>query len=149
VQVQTIAIEPWSDALAAAVTTWPDHLLHRLAAAGVGRVEAEPPADGSEVIWQYASRRSGERRELARLPLQLFRPVLARLAVFAGLPNLYCGHTLFAVAPFPEWPAAGTHRFSLFLCNEPAMGLWARLYLYCIDGVWPVPKSVDQPGNTS
>jgi hypothetical protein len=144
--MQTLVVEPWSDALATGVVTWPDHLLHRLAAAGVGRVEAELPTAGGAVVWQYTSRLSGERRELARLPGRWFRPVLARLSVFAGLPDLYCGHTLFAVAPFPEWPATGTYRFSLFLCNEPTMGLWARLYLYCIDGVWPTPKGTGQTG---
>jgi hypothetical protein len=144
--MQTIAVEPWSDALAAEVVTWPDHLLHRLATAGIGRVEAELPTDRGVVVWQYTSRLSGERRELAQLPVGWFRPVLARLAVFAGLPSLYGGHALFAVTPFPEWPTGGAYRFSLFLCNEPAMGLWARLYLYCIDGVWPTRGSMATVG---
>jgi hypothetical protein len=138
--VQTITVEPWSDALAAEVVTYPDHLLHRLAAAGVGRVDAETPADGDVVPWWYVSRLSGERRELARLSVRWFRPVLARFATLTGM-SLYGGHTLFAVAPLPGWPAAEVHRFSLFLCNEPAMGIWARLYLYCIDNVWPTPRS--------
>lgn len=142
--MQTIRIEPWSDALAADVVTWPDHLLHLLAAAGVGRVEVELPPDGDMVLWQYVSRLSGERRELARLPIRWFRPVLARLATITGLPNFYCGHTLFAIAPFLDWPADGIHRFSLFVCNEPTMGIWARLYLYCIDGVWPTPQAVSE-----
>ncbi|MCI0704385.1 MAG: hypothetical protein L0241_25280 [Planctomycetia bacterium] len=140
--MQTLAIAPWSEALAAEVTTWPDHLLHLLARAGIGLVEAELPAEDEEVCWWYVSRASGERRELTRLPVRLFRPVLARLALFAEL-SPYCGHAVFGVEPFPNWSAAGVHRFSLFVCNEPTMGFWARLYLYCIDGVWPMRTAVE------
>src|SRR5262249_49398346 len=65
-QVQTIAVQPWSDPLAAELVTWPDSLLHRLAAAGVGVVEPELPSEGGAVVWRHTSRLSGERRELAR-----------------------------------------------------------------------------------
>jgi hypothetical protein len=26
------------------------------------------------------------------------------------------------------------------------MSIWTRLYLYCIDGVWPTPKATDPTG---
>jgi hypothetical protein len=134
--METFAVRPWSDVLAADVMTFPDHLVHVLAAAGVGLVEASLPAEGDAVPWRYTPRRGEGPRELARLPVGRFRPVLARLATAAGL-SPYGGHALFAAGPAPDWPEQRVHRFSLFVCNEPAMGIWARLYLYCIDGVWP------------
>jgi hypothetical protein len=147
VQVQNLPVEPWSDTLAANVLTFPDHILHRLAAAGIGRVDAELPVGGDHVLWEYVPRLRGARRELARQPIREFRPVLARFATVTGI-SPYGGYAAFAVEPFPEWPADGTHRFSLYLCNEPAMGLWARLYLYCIDGVWPMPRAAGRSADT-
>jgi hypothetical protein len=135
--MQTLAVQPWSVALATEVATFPDHLVHCLAAAGVGLVEASLPADGDTVPWRYTPRRAGGPRELARLPVGQFRPVLARLAHLTG-SSPYCGHALFAVHSAPNWPAQEVHRFSLFLCNEPTMGIWVRLYLYCIDHLWPM-----------
>ena len=119
--------------------TFPDYVIHRLAMAGIGRVEAEPGGEGRDAIWRYVSRRTGVDGEFARLPDKMFRPLLARWATFSAA-DLYCGHTLFAVNAQPEWPSSGVHRFSLYLCNEPTMAFWFKLYLYCIDGVWPMPN---------
>ena len=135
--MQILAVQPLSADLAADVVTFPDHLIHSLAVAGVGLVEAARPAHGDAVPWWYTRRRGGESRELARLPIGWFRPTLARFATILGL-SPYCGYAVFAAGPAPLWPEQQVHRFSLFLCNEPTMGVWARLYLYCIDGVWPM-----------
>ena len=137
--MNTIAIESWPFELPAhGGKKFPDFILNQLVLQGIGRVEADFPDDGGDVIWRYFSRSSEEAKILTQLPKQFFRPVLPRFAAFAQI-DPYCGHTLFAVAPAANWPVAAVHRFSLFLCNEPTMGIWLRLYLYCIDGVWPTP----------
>jgi len=137
--VKAILIKPWSPALAEQLSDYPYFILHKLAERGVGSVEAEPVAGAGEVAWRYTSRVSGEQVELVRQPRGMFRPVLARFANLAGI-NPYAGHEFFAAEAAPHWPATGVHRFSLFVCNKPTMGIWLRLYLYGIDGVWP-------PGN--
>ena len=138
--MNTLKIEPWSDDLAGEPVAFPDYMIHRLALAGIGRIEAEPIVDEPDAVWRYVSRRTGEQQEFARSPMRMFRPLLARWATFSGT-DLYCGHTLFAVDAQPGWPSSGTHRFSCFVCNEPTMAFWFRLYLYCIDGDWPMPKA--------
>ena len=138
---KTLKLQPWSDALASELATFPDYLIHRLATAGIGRVEAEPGRDDCEAVWRYTSRRSGQQLEFARLPIGRFRPLLARWAAFSGT-DPFSGHALFAVDAQPGWPSTGTHhRFSCFVCNEPAMAFWFRLYLYCSDGEWPMPNA--------
>src|SRR4051794_4339262 len=115
-----LTVQPWSDGLAESPATFPDYLVHQLAMAGIGRIEAEPARDGADAIWRYTSRRTGDQREFARSPMGLFRPILARWATFSGA-DLYCGHALFAVDAQPGWPSTATHRFSCFVCNEPTM----------------------------
>lgn len=140
--MQTVAIERWTENLAESVLTFPDFVLHRLARAGVGRVDAEWPGGEQPGVVRLVPRLGGEPSELARRSGGVFRSILACWARRFGVGNLYCGHALFAVEPHPGWPHARMHRFSLFLCNEPAMGMWFRVYLYCIDGVWPaIPHS--------
>jgi hypothetical protein len=107
--------------------------------AGIGRVEAEPGRDAADVVWRYVSRRTGERQEFARSPVRMFRPLLARWATFSGA-DPHCGYMQFAVDALPGWPSSGRHRFSLYLCNEPTMAFWFKLYLYCIDGEWPMAR---------
>jgi hypothetical protein len=136
----TISIQPWSERLADEVRTLPDYLIHRVVQLGVGRIDSEPDVRQSQVVWQYTSRRTGERVELARSPDRLFRIVLARWATLLGT-DPYCAQKLFAISPHPAWPSAEIHRFSFYLCNEPTMAIWFKLYLYCIDGVWPMPNS--------
>jgi hypothetical protein len=138
--MDTISIQPWSEQLASDVRTLPDYLIHRVAQLGIGRVESELDVSRLEVVWQYTSRYNGEKVELARSPDRLFRMVLARWAALLGT-DPYCSQKVFAVSPHSAWPSAGVHRFSFYLCNEPTMAIWFKLYLYCIDGVWPTPRS--------
>jgi hypothetical protein len=132
----TITIQKRTNALQTTGVSDPESLLHLLIEQGVGCLEASAARDAA-IVWSFTSRLSRERKEVATTPAQLFRPLLARFAVLMGL-SPYGGHILFGLriegedAPRPE-------RFSLYLCNEPTMGIWIKLYLYCIDGVWPMP----------
>jgi len=119
---------------------FPDFILSEMARRGIGSVEAsyigvvgERPA--SSVAWQHFSRTTRAGETIADVPLNHFRVVLARFAKFTGI-SPYAGQVCFAV----RWPIFGAlvpHRFSIFLCNEPMMAFWIRIYLYCIDGVYP------------
>jgi hypothetical protein len=144
--VETVAIEPWSDALASGVPTFPDFVVHHLARSGIGRADADWPGSEHPAVVRLVPRSGGEPSELARRGGGVFRSIMACWARRFGVANPYCGHSLFAVEPHPGWPHQRLHRFSLFLCNEPAMGMWFRVYLYCIDGVWPMTDKHAEPG---
>jgi hypothetical protein len=135
--MQSLIVKPWSPGLLDDPDLFPDYVIHRMAAAGIGRVEADRAPTGQDFVWRYVSRAAGEEEWMRHSPATC-RNLLARWARFANA-DPYCSQVLFAVDAQPEWPAAATHRFSLFLCNEPTMGVWFKLYLYCIDGVWPMP----------
>ena len=124
------------------ILRFPDFILGAMARRGIGSLEAaltgvadEP---GALVPWQYCSRTHQTTETIAQIRLDHFRTYLARFATFCGI-NHYSAQTTFAV----QWPISGspvTHRFSIFLCNEPTMAFWIRIYLYCIDGIYPTPK---------
>lgn len=101
--------------------------------AGVSSVDADIAMENRgqiEFVLQERSTRSSN--VIGRVGAGQFRPVLARFAAFARLDNLYGSQTLFAVeAERDDIPCI--HRFSLFLCNEPTMSHWMRLYLYAIE----------------
>lgn len=137
--MNVVLVKPWSRDMAASLADFPYYVLHLLARRGPGCVWAEKSSD-EFTPWQYASRRTDVRLEMARLPTGMFRPVLSRFTALAGLDTLG-GHALFAVEPPRDWPHAGLHRFSLFLCNYGPKDAWLRLYLYRIDGVWPEPAA--------
>ena len=120
---------------------YPDFLVKQLIKLGVGVLEASREKDSSgRVDFIQTSHQTGEKRVAATIGAGFFRPLLARLGPRFGAEDmLYMGHTLFAC----EADSKGQqrlHRFSLFVCNEPAMGIWMKLYLYCIDDVWPMRK---------
>jgi hypothetical protein len=120
---------------------YPDFLVDLLIKLGVGVIEASRAKDRSgRVAFVYTSHQTGENRVAASIGEGFFRPLLARLGPRFGAEDmLYAGHTLFAC----EAECKGQqrlHRFSLFVCNEPAMGIWMKLYLYCIDDVSPMRK---------
>jgi len=131
----------------------PDELLHfpsflfsAMARRGVGTVEASLGSVEGEPLapiipWQYYSRTTRTTETIAEVPRSAFRPILARVAFFCGI-NAYGGEVSFAA----QWPVCGSpvlHRFSVFLCNEPTMAFWIRIYLYGIDGFYPFPVSRD------
>jgi hypothetical protein len=120
---------------------YPDFLINQLIKLGVGVIEASRPRDSlGRVDFVYTSHRTGENRVAASIGEGFFRPLLARLGPRFGAEDmLYAGHTLFACKAEREGQQR-LHRFSLFVCNEPSMGIWMKLYLYCIDDLWPMRK---------
>ena len=122
------------------VLRFPDFIFGAMARRGIGSVEAslsvvEPEPHSPTILWQYYSRTTHTFETVAEISRIHFRPILARFAFFSGI-SPYSGHTLFAT----QWPVCGspvTHRFSVFLCNEPTMDFWIRIYLYGIDGFYP------------
>ncbi len=125
------------------ILRFPDYLFGAMARHGIGSVEAsfsviEPEPHSPTIPWQYFSRTTHTFETIAEIPRIHFRPILARLAVVSGT-SPYAGQAALAI----QWPISGspvTHRFSIFLCNEPTMAFWIRIYLYCIDGIYPTPK---------
>jgi hypothetical protein len=123
------------------VHLYPDFLIGRLLKKGIGRIEAERSLqhDG-KVDFIFTSRQSGSSELVVSIHQGAFRPLLARFGPRCGADDmLYTGHTLFACEYECE-RVKRLHRFSLYICNEPTMAIWMKLYLYCIDGVWPMRK---------
>jgi hypothetical protein len=123
------------------VQRYPDFLVTALLRSGVGFIESVENKERASWNFVLTSRNSAGITMLSMPPRELFRPILARIGIAIG-DSPYCGHTLFAVEP-QMGSEIHTHRFSLFICNEPTMGFWMKLYLYCIDDVWPT-----KPNNT-
>lgn len=122
------------------IVLFPDFVITAMLRVGPSFVEADASVqqDGFVEFW-LKQRTTSERSVIGRVPMTLFRPILARFAKFSGVENLYCGHVLFACAHERDGQTR-PHRFSLFLCNEPTQAYWLRLYLYCVDGVFPAFK---------
>jgi hypothetical protein len=120
---------------------YPDFLVNALIKNGFGVIEAtRPSVDTQHIDLVFTSRKTGDSFVIARIGSGFFRPLLARLGLHFGAEEmLYGGHTLFACEAECEGQKR-LHRFSLFVCNEPTMGIWMKLYFYCIDGVWPMRK---------
>lgn len=120
---------------------YPDFLVSLLIKLGIGVIEASREKnDADQVDFIFTAHETSKSEVVGSIGSGFFRPLLARLGPRFGAEDmLYTGHTLFAC----EAECAGqkrTHRFSLFVCNQPAMGIWMKLYLYCIDDVWPMQK---------
>jgi hypothetical protein len=115
-----------------------DYLIHALLSLGPGRIEAELPRkkDG-RVEFTLTSPDGSRTQPIGSLPPGLFRTFLAGVSTLMELPDIYMGHNLF-VCDHECDGRVRRHRFGMFLCNEPAMAVWFKLYLYCIDGVWPM-----------
>jgi hypothetical protein len=122
------------------IVLFPDFVISAMLRVGPSFVEADASVqqDGFVEFW-LKQRTTSERSVIGRVPFTLFRPILARFAKFSGVENLYCGHVLFA-CDHERDAQTRPHRFSLFLCNEPTQAYWLRLYLYCVDGVFPAFK---------
>jgi len=139
IEFQTIETEPTAEEF----RLYPDYLVSRLLKLGIGGIEASRAASGKESIdFIFTSHKTGQAEVVASIGRGFFRPLLARLGPRFGADDmLYMGHTLFAC----EAECRGRkhiHHFSLFVCNEPTMGIWMKLYLYGIDDVWPMRKEV-------
>jgi hypothetical protein len=122
------------------IVLFPDFVISRMLRVGPSLVEADASVQQESLVeFWLKPRTTGQRSVIGRVPIGLFRPILARFAKFSGVENLYCGHVLFACA-YERDGQPRPHRFSLFLCNEPTQAYWMRLYLYCVDGVFPAFK---------
>ena len=135
---QSISHPPSEDNL----SLYPDFLVTCLLNEGIGRIEADKSLqrDG-KVDFVLTSRTSGSSRVVATIGAGFFRPVLARFGNRCRDDMLYCGHDLFT-CQFEREGKLREHRFSIFLCNEPTMACWLRLYLYGIDGLFPVSATI-------
>jgi hypothetical protein len=118
------------------VVTYPDFLLCLLLQSGVGKIEPDWESSGrKQVDWVFTSRISGGQKTLASCPVSWLRSIFARFAIVVNI-RPYCGHVLFKVK-FGEDEEPSNESFSLFLCNEPTMEIWMKLYFYGIDNKWP------------
>lgn len=137
IELQQIEVQPVSEEL----RLYPDFLATRLIQLGIGVIEATRPNDDREQVdFLFTSHKTGKSEIVASIGRGFFRPLLARLGPrFGSQDMLYTGHALFACEADHNG-RKHMHRFSLFVCNEPTMGIWMKLYLYCIDGIWPMPK---------
>lgn len=119
---------------------YPDYLISCLLRDGPGEIKAERYAKDSETVEIVRiSRSSGKSETVGHLSPAFFRSFLAHFGFRCRDDMVYGGHSLFS-CDFEKDGIARTHRFSIYLCNEPTMGVWLKLYLYHIDGVWPMPK---------
>jgi hypothetical protein len=120
---------------------YPDYLVNRLVKLGIGRIEADRKiGDKESVDFIFTSHQTGKSEVMASVDKGFFRPLLARLGPRFGAEDmLYLGQTCFACEAECEGQKR-LHRFALFVCNEPTMDIWMKLYFYCIDGIWPMRK---------
>jgi hypothetical protein len=132
IEIQPIEIPPSAEEF----RLYPDYLIRCLLREGVGMIEADREHHHDDKVdFVLKLHQTGEAKIVGSLTLAFFRSLLARFGPRCGAEEmLYAGHTLFACKCEREG-IIRLHRFSLFICNEPAMGIWLRLYLYCIDGI--------------
>jgi hypothetical protein len=138
IEFKKIEVEPGDEEF----RLYPDYLVSRLISLGIGRIEAAYTKNAAgKIDFIFTSHQTDKSEIAASIGSGFFRPVLARLGPRFGAEDmLYAGHTLFAC----EVECQGNnrlHRFSLFVCNEPKMGIWMKLYLYGIDEVGPISEN--------
>jgi hypothetical protein len=140
IEIQLIEKEPSAEEF----RLYPDYLIDCLLREGVGMIEADREHHHDDKVdFVFTLRKTGESKIIGSLTSGFFRSVLARFGPRCGAEEmLYAGHTLFA-CKYEREGSVRLHRFSLFVCNEPTMGVWLRLYLYAIDGIWPMRKESD------
>ncbi len=120
------------------VLQYPDYLIYRLYTTGPGRIEADRRyRKQGRVEFILTSLDDSVIENVGSLPSGLFRSFLARMSTIMELPGNYTGHALF-VCNLKLDDHVRDYRFSAFFCNEPSMAIWFKLYLYCIDGIWPM-----------
>src|SRR6478609_6592073 len=115
---------------------YPDFLLTALIRSGPGRIESVRDVGAGTTDFVLTSRATGQTTTLLTAKHGHFRAIIARLGFRLG-DSPYTTHSIFSIeAECAEH--IRKHRFCFHLCNEPAMDFWVRLYLYGIDGVWPL-----------
>lgn len=135
-EMRTIVLNPLQK-LPENILHFPDYVITQMIAVGPCSIEADYALqqDGN-IPFTLSSHSSSERTVVTRVKTQEFRTLLARFATQVSLDNHYAGQVLFSCEAEKDG-SLRQHRFSLFLCNEPTMGFWLRLYLYSIDGLFP------------
>jgi hypothetical protein len=128
--MKSLEVHPWSPSLADNPRTFPEFLIHRLGQLGEGVIYLQRDKSNATEFWHYSARDRDEKQQIAEVPARHFRAQIASMAVFTGTTDIKLGHSLFSVSSHPEWRTNGAGCFCAFICNEPAMGLWAKLYLY-------------------
>jgi hypothetical protein len=117
---------------------YPDYLVSCLLREGIGNIEADLAHKRDDVVeFVMTPRTTGATRVVGRMQPGLFRSFLAHFGRRLSEDMLYGGHALFA-CEFEHEGRMRTHRFVVFLCNYQGTAFWMRLYMYCIDGVWPM-----------
>lgn len=119
------------------VEGFPEYILCCLLKQGPALIEADgATTDGESVEWRFSRRRKSDDPPLVvRIPKAGFRSALARFGFLCGI-SPYGGHTLFHIR-LSNAQKATPERFAIYLCNEPTMGFWVRIYLYAIDRDYP------------
>jgi hypothetical protein len=124
---------------------YPDFLIACLLREGIGRIEADLSLQRDGVVdFLLTSSGSTPPRVVAQIGAGCFRSVLARFGARLDGDMLYGGHRLFS-CEFEREGQVRAHRFSAFICNFQGTAFWLRLYLYCIDGVWPMRNEAAWP----
>lgn len=116
---------------------YPDFLISCLLRMGIGRIEADLSLQRDGVVDFVLTPQGDVPRVVARIGTGYFRSVLARFGARLGDDMLYGGHRLFS-CDFERREGVRAHRFAAFVCNYQSTAFWLRLYLYGIDGVWPM-----------
>lgn len=138
IQLLSVVSEP----LDQEIGLYPHFIIRQLLELGIGKVEADKSLghDG-KVDFTFTSYHTGETKLIGSIPDGFYRPALARFGPTCGAENiLYFGHTLFACEHEYEGMLR-PHRFSMFVSNIQVSGFWLKLYLYQIDGVWPLKEA--------
>jgi hypothetical protein len=141
--MQALTLQPVPEQVSESdLLLYPDFLIGCLLRSGIGRIEADLSlAHDGVVDFVLTSAASPTPRVVAQIGTGYFRSVLARFGFRLGEDMLYGGHRLFSC----EFECEGrmrTHRFVVFICNYQGTAFWLRLYMYCIDGVWPMRNEV-------
>jgi hypothetical protein len=133
-EIKDVKEQPGGDELG----HFPYYIIGRMLRDGPSMVEADASFHYAQPIEFVLRHQSGEKELIASVPTRgEFRSIMARFAVFCQLQDIYAGQVLFA-SEYEREGRLRMHRFSLFFCNEPAMGIWLRLYLYSIESLWPL-----------
>lgn len=119
------------------VSAFAQFLLCRLLEQGPALLEADGMIlDTESIEWRLTPRRQlSEPPPVVRSDRNIFRSTLAGFGLLCGISPL-SGHGFFHLR-FTDEEEARPERFAIYLCNEPTMGFWIRIYLYAIDGAYP------------
>jgi len=127
---------------------FPDFLVTILIREGYGHIDATAPSiEGECVPFIFKTRRGDVEKQIAEVGRGFFRVVLAQLAARCKVENIYAGHAFFEFEQNVNGEVK-TYRFSLFICNESAMGYWLKLYLYGISSPSSPAKGLRSIGST-